>query len=127
MGCCESAEDPASLRDRMEVDVAFTKLDEVVFKMPDDRDAWLEDREELRALQFASQELRADLAAAAQAKEKQEWLGRVAENGFELEYAPEELRGDREFMLAAVAQSSLALADASQEPPGPSSGRARRG
>ncbi|CAJ1378876.1 unnamed protein product [Effrenium voratum] len=122
MGCCESAEDPASLRDRMEVDVAFTKLDEVVFKMPDDRD-----REELRALQFASQELRADLAAAAQAKEKQEWLGRVAENGFELEYAPEELRGDREFMLAAVAQSSLALADASQEPPGPSSGRARRG
>ncbi|CAJ1437555.1 unnamed protein product, partial [Effrenium voratum] len=31
MGCCESAEDPASLWDRMEVDVAFTKLDEVVF------------------------------------------------------------------------------------------------
>ena len=39
----------------------------------------------------------------------------------------EELRGDKDVVLAAVAQNGAALQRASQELPGPSSGRARRG
>ncbi|CAJ1368558.1 unnamed protein product [Effrenium voratum] len=37
------------------------------------------------------------------AKEKQQWLDRVAKNGLELSYAPKDLRGDRQVVRAAVA------------------------
>ncbi|CAJ1402723.1 unnamed protein product [Effrenium voratum] len=52
------------------------------------------------------------------AKEKQQWLDRVAKNGLELSYAPKELRGDRQVVRAAVAQDGAALEYASEEMPG---------
>lgn len=37
------------------------------------------------------------------------WIKAVARNGLNLEYAPEEARGDREVVLAAVGQTGWAL------------------
>ena len=47
--------------------------------------------------------------------ERQRWLDRVAQHGCALEYAPAELKGDREIVLAAVAQHGLALEYAAAE------------
>ena len=42
-------------------------------------------------------------------------LAAMAKNGYVLEYASEELRGDREFVLTAVANNGWALEYASEE------------
>ena len=41
--------------------------------------------------------------------ERLQWLDRVAQNGRKLQFAPAELKGDREIVLAAVAQYGPAL------------------
>jgi hypothetical protein len=41
--------------------------------------------------------------------EKQRWIERVAQNGRALRYAAAELKGDREIVLAAVAQNGSVL------------------
>ena len=40
--------------------------------------------------------------------ERQRWLDRVAQEGFALQYAAAELKGDREIVLAAVAHDGRA-------------------
>merc|ERR1719390_521929 len=49
------------------------------------------------------------LALEKARKEKEVVLAAVAQDGYELEYAPESLKKDKEVVLAAVAQSGYAL------------------
>ncbi|CAJ1361959.1 unnamed protein product [Effrenium voratum] len=75
----------------------------------------LDTKEQAEAAEkFASPRQPPPDSATPECAEKQQWLACAAKNGL-LRHAPEELRGDREFMLEAVAQDGRALQYASEE------------
>ena len=54
-----------------------------------------------------------DISTKQPRDEKAYWIARVSQNGLELEQAPPAFKGDREVVLAAVAQNPKALQCAS--------------